>query len=229
MPFAKIKMGLHDSTELLANLDFVIEKIREHSGRPGRADVLQKLQPRLSKRQTVRQIESKLKSLNGDANPKAMVNVYRYGSSRMKSLDAGLKHKVQEKLKIIKSEEVCIVVSTPRRLRSLPRDLTTETSRSKRESTAFSERTTTRTLRKTRRGQPQAQVFKLAENEPLSSKVRNRFETWEKKTQVCLLMSPIEADPLEPQDYHCSGANTLPSADENTSLHKHCRHRRTDK
>ena len=205
VPPTTVKMSPYDTIELLANLDFVVEKLREASGWPARPDVLRMLQPRLRKRHTSRQIESKLKSLIRSADPKTIQDVYRYGSSRMESLDDDLKLKVQEELKVIKSEEVCIVVSTPRKLRNVSRTPATETSRSKRESTLFSERTPTRsasrnlateasrfkrestffgertptrTRRKTQRGESQARMAKLAESQRLSRKVRNRSESW---------------------------------------------------
>jgi hypothetical protein len=179
----KIKMGPHDTVELLANLDFVVERIRQDSGRPHKAEVLRQLQPRLRKPYTGKQIDNKFKSLNGSADPKIIEDIYRYGSSRIKSLDVDLKLKVLEELKIIKSEEVCIVVSTPRQLRSVSRNPATETSRSKRGSTIFGERTPTRTMRKTQRGEPQIREPKLAKNELLSSKVRNRFEIWKQRVE----------------------------------------------
>jgi hypothetical protein len=198
-------MGPHDTIELLANLDFVVERIRGDSGRPHKSEVLRKLQPRLKKRHTERQIDNKLKSLSDSADPKTIEDVYRYGSSRIKSLDVDLKVKVLEQLKIIKSEEVCFVVSTPRQLRSVSRNPAPETSRSTRGSTVFGERTPTkstsrnlaietsrsirgrtnlgertptRTLRKTQRGASQTRAPKVVKREPLLSKVRNRFDIW---------------------------------------------------
>jgi hypothetical protein len=197
-------MGQRDTVELLANLDFVVERIRKESGRPHKSAVLGKLRPRLRKRQTNRQIDNKLKSLTGNAGPKILEDVYRYGSSRIKSLDVDLKVKVLEELETIKSEEICIVVSTPRQLRSgsrnpatetssrsmrgstvfgdrtptrsTSRNLAIETSRSKRERTTFDERTPTRTVRKAQRGEPQTRASRLAKDEPLLNKVRHRFE-----------------------------------------------------
>ncbi len=180
-PRTKIKMGPHDTIELLANLDFVVESIREDTGRPHKSDVLRKLQPRLRKRHTNTQIDNKLKSLTGSADPKTIDDVYRYGSSRIKSLDLDLKVKVLEELKIIKSEEVCIVVSTPRQLRSVSRNPATETSRSTRGSTIFGERTPTRPMRKTQRAERQTRVSKMDKKEPLLNKVRNRFEMWKQR------------------------------------------------
>jgi len=174
----KSKWSIDDTIELLANLDFVVKNIRQNSGWAGKNEVLQKLQSRLRKRRNVRQIDNKLKSLAGSERPKSIEDVYRYGSSRMESLDVGLKLKVLEELKSIKSNEVCMVVSTPRQLRSGSRNLGIETSRSKRESTMFSERTPTRTMPRRRRGEPEDLVSKLSENESLSSKVRIRCETW---------------------------------------------------
>jgi hypothetical protein len=168
----KIKWSLDDTIELLANLDFIVKTMRQSSGWAGKKEVLQKLRSRLRKRRTIRQIDSKLRSLNGSAGPKTIEDVYRHGSSRMQSLDADLKLKVEEELKVIKSKEVCIVVSTPRQLRSASRNLGTETSRSKRESTIFGERTPTRSMPKTRRGEPEDRVSKFGENESPSSKVR---------------------------------------------------------
>ena len=201
-PRTKIRMSPHDSIELLANLDFVVDKIREDRGRPHKSEVLLKLQPRLRKRHTERQIDNKLKSLIGSADPKIIEDVYRYGSSRIKSLDVDLKVKVLEGLKTIKSEEICYVVSTPRQLRSVSRNPATETSRSTRGSTVFSECTPTRTSRnrkietnrfkqertnpnestptrsrrKHQRGEAQARASKLVKKEPSLGKVRNRFE-----------------------------------------------------
>ena len=174
----KSKWSIDDTIELLANLDFVVKNIRQNSGWAGKNEVLQKLQSRLRKRRNVRQIDNKLKSLTGSERPKSIEDVYRYGSSCMESLDVGLKLKVLEELKSIKSNEVCMVVSTPRQLRSGSRNLGIETSRSKRESTMFSERTPTRTMPRRRRGEPEDLVSKLSENESLSSKVRIRCETW---------------------------------------------------
>jgi hypothetical protein len=174
----KSKWSPDDTIELLANLDFIVKNIRQNSGWAGTNEVLQKLQSRLRKRRTIRQIDNKLKSLNGSERPKTIEDVYRHGSSRMQSLDVGLKLKVLEELKSIKSKEVCMVVSTPRQLRSGSRNLGIETSRSKRESTIFSERTPTRTMPRRRRGEPEDLVSKLSENESLSSKVRIRCETW---------------------------------------------------
>jgi hypothetical protein len=179
----KSKWSLDDTIELLANLDFVVKNIRQNSGWAGKNEVLQKLQSRLRKRRNVRQIDNKLKSLNGSERPKSIEDVYRYGSSRMESLDVGLKLKVLEELKSIKSKEVCMVVSTPRQLRSGSRNLGIETSRSKRESTMFSERTPTRTMPRRRRGEPEDLVSKLSENESLSSKVRIRCETWKQQLE----------------------------------------------
>jgi hypothetical protein len=204
-PRTKIKMGPHDIIELLANLDIVVERIRGDSGRPHKSEVLRKLQPRLRKLHTERQIDNKLKSLIGSTDPKTIEDVYRYGSSRIKNLDVDLKAKVLEELKTIKSEEVCVVVSTPRQLRSVSRNPVPETSRSTRGSTIFGERTPTRsasrnlaietsrsirgmtnfgertptrTVRKTQRGEPQTRAPKLVKKEPLLSKVRNSFEIW---------------------------------------------------
>jgi hypothetical protein len=199
-----MKLSLRDTIELLANLDFVVEKLRDSSGRPHKAEVLQALEPRLRKPYSSRQIDSRIKSLCGSADPKTVQDIYRYGSCRIKDLDADLKLKVQEELKIIKSEEVCIFVSTPRQLRSVSRHPATERSRSRRASTVFGERTPTRsafrhhatessrskrgsanysectptkTVRKTQGGELQARVSNFAENEPLSLEVRNRFES----------------------------------------------------
>lgn len=189
---------------LLANLDFVVEKLRENSDRPHSTEVLRELQQRLKKRHTSRQIDSKIRSLIGSEDSKTIQDVYRYGSSRIKGLDAGLKLKVQEELKSLKSEEVCIVVSTPRQLRSVSLHPATETSRStrastalgertptrsasrndtaqesraKRKSTIYNERTQSRKMRKAQHREPQAWLSKVAGNEPLSIEVRNRFES----------------------------------------------------
>jgi hypothetical protein len=180
----KSKWSIDDTIELLANLDFVVKNIRQNSGWAGKNEVLQKLQSRLRKRRNVSQIDNKLKSLNGSERPKSIEDVYRYGSSRMESLDVGLKLKVLEELKSIKSKEVCMVVSTPRQLRSGSRNLGIETSRSKRESTMFSERTPTRTMPRRRRGEPEDLVSKLSENESLSSKVRIRCQTLETTPRI---------------------------------------------
>lgn len=101
----------------------------------------------------------------------------------MQSLDVGLKLKIQEELKVIKSKEVCIVVSTPRQLRSESRNPGIETGRSKRESTIFGERTPTRSMPKTRRGKPEDLVSKFVANEHLSSKVRMSCETWKQQLE----------------------------------------------
>ncbi|KAN0096635.1 hypothetical protein V8E51_015440 [Hyaloscypha variabilis] len=166
----KSKWSLDNTIELLANLDFVVKNIRQNSGRAGKNEVLQKLQARLRKRRTVRQIDNRLKSLNGSERPKTIEDVYRHGSSRMQNLDFGMKRKVLEELKSIMSKEVCMVVSTPRQLRSGSRHLGTETSRSKRENTVFSERTPTRTMPRRLRGEPEDLASKPSENESLSSK-----------------------------------------------------------
>lgn len=179
----KIQWSQDDTIELLAHLDFVIQKLRKDIGHAPKDEILRKLQPRLKKRRTTTQIDSKIKLLTGSSDPKTIEDVYRHGSSRMASLDVDLKLKVQEELKSIKSKELCIVVSTPRQLRSAPRNLDTETSRSKRESTIFGERTPTRSMRKTQRGEPQDRESKLAKKEPLSSRVRNSCKTWKQRVE----------------------------------------------
>lgn len=174
----KSRWSLDDTVELLANLDFIVKTIRQNSGWAGKNEVLQKLQSRLRKRRTVGQIENKLKSLNDSERPQTIEHVYRYGTSRMKSLDVDLKLKVLEQLESIRSKEVCMVMSTPRQLRSVSQNLNIGTSRSKRENTIFSERTPTRTMPRRRRGEPEDLVSKPSENESLVSKVRIRCETW---------------------------------------------------
>lgn len=197
-------MTAYDTIDLLANLEFVLEKLRGESGWPSKTDVLPKLLPRLRKRYTGAQIDRKLKSLTGSTDPKTIQDIYRYGISHIKGLDVGLKLKIQEELEIIKSEEVCLIVSTPRQLRSVSRHPETEPSRSKRASTLFSERTPTRSasrnhtieasrsrrestiygertptraIQKTQRRESRARVSKLAENKPVSKDVRTRFKT----------------------------------------------------
>ena len=174
---SKGKWSLDDTTELLANLDFIVKNIRHNSGWAGKKEVLQELQSRLRKRRSVRQIENKLKSLTGSERPKTIQDVFRHGTSRMQSLDVGLKLKVLEELKSIKSKEVCMMVSTPRRLRSGSRNPGVETSRSKRESTLCSERTPTRTMPRRRHGESEDLVSKLSEDESPPSKVCIRCET----------------------------------------------------
>lgn len=168
----KIKWSRGEIIELLANLDFVVKKIHENSGWAGKEEVLLKLQPRLRKRRTIRQVEEKLKLLNGSAGTNTIEDIYRHGSSRMQSLDVGLQLEVQEELKVVMSEELCVVVSTPRQLRSASRTPGVETSRFKRQSTIVGERKPPRSMRKTRHGEIRDRVSNCSENEPLLSKVR---------------------------------------------------------
>ncbi|KAE9377464.1 hypothetical protein N431DRAFT_553915 [Stipitochalara longipes BDJ] len=172
-----IKWSEDDTVELLANLELVVKRIRENSGWAGKKEVLQKLQPRLRRPRTVNQIENKLKSLNGSERPKTVEDVYRHGISRMQSLDVGLKLKVQEEIRTIKSKEVCVVVSTPRQLRSGSQNLGVEASRSKRGSTIFVERTPTRSMPRTRREEPEDLASKFDENKSLPRKTPRSWDT----------------------------------------------------
>ena len=197
-------MGSYDTIELLSNLDFVVDKLREHHGQPNKSEVLVKLQPRLKKPQTHKQIDNKIRLLSGNADPKTVEDIYRHGSRRIQNLDPESRIKIQDAVKTIKSEEICIVVSTPRQLRggsghtaidpsssargstifgertptrSSSRHLAIETGRVKRQSASYGEHTPTKTLRRSEgRREPQKQTTKLAKKKSSITKVRSKFE-----------------------------------------------------
>jgi hypothetical protein len=174
-PRVRVKWSQDNAIELLASLDFVVQKLGHDTGRNRKEAVLRELQPRLEKhpRRTDIHIHNKLKSYNG-----VIAEVYRFGTSRMRNLNGSFRLMVQEKLKEIKREEL----SKGRQLRSAskPRDL--ESIGSKRDQTLFSPHTPTKSLWQTRQGNPRDRSSILANHRISPSKVRHLCENRE---QIC--------------------------------------------
>lgn len=172
----KHKWSSDDTIELLAHLDFVVEKLHQNSGRVLKADILRMLQHRLTKRHNHRQIESKLFNLwSGSRNEhskKTFEDVWVLGSRCMKNLDSGLKLRVRENLDVIKINELYIHSSTPRQLRSASRNPGTESNRSKRDQSIPGDRCTpTKSTRTKQRRTPLYRASRPAEDEIPSLKV----------------------------------------------------------
>lgn len=118
-----IRWSQDELVDLLSQLDFVIDKLRKNSGRD---EVLEELKPRLikigwkGKKLQSKQIDKKLiKLLNRPEDPKEkqVVEIYRFGSRHMESLDNELRVMALERLQALKNQDM----ESPRQLRKATR------------------------------------------------------------------------------------------------------------
>jgi hypothetical protein len=140
---------------LLANLDFIIEKIREETGRLGSIDeVLQNLKSELPKPGRTRdQIDRRLRKLWKDhnANPgpwNTYESIYRFGSTSLGTLASVIKARVAAELNILHDNQKLKVVGTPRKTRSESRTVYVELSSAKPVRGPSNEHTPTQSRRK---------------------------------------------------------------------------------
>lgn len=117
-----------DTVDLLAHLDYIVGKRREH-GNFSKDIILRLLRSSLEKKCTIAQVEGKLMSICNDAAcPQARSNhdkIYRLGTAYLRDLDNETRSKVQQHLVIIKDRAISAILSTPR-LRSGSRTIEAE-------------------------------------------------------------------------------------------------------
>ena len=160
-----------DKVELLAYLDFFIWIVPQERVTDRKAEILRKLQSKISKRRNQKQIEGKLLNVwnvNGDRGPgKKFEDVYYSGTTCMTRIDPLLLTSVQKLLKSIEGQ----YASTPM-TRSASRNLGIDTSRSKRNRTIVGEHTPTDRVQKKQRRDYNLSISKTTEIETSPRKVR---------------------------------------------------------
>ncbi|KAH8592078.1 hypothetical protein B0O99DRAFT_630411 [Bisporella sp. PMI_857] len=167
-----------DENQLLANLDFVIEKVRKENREYGTTqDILRRLETALPER-TQDAMSRKLKKLwrnyNKNPGPNATyMDIYRRGSRSLGTLPPKLKDQIKDQVRNIDQIQRLGDVGTPRKTRSVSRNLFADLGSAAAAQLASSERTPTKNSRKRGSQSPQSPASKRIKQElvPLSKKL----------------------------------------------------------
>jgi hypothetical protein len=168
-----------ESKVLLANLNFVVATIYVPRGQNRPEEVLEELQRRLQhtfRRPTKGQIETQLrkefKRYNVANSWMTFEEFLRKGCSALARLDDDRKSDIQEQLDLIKSEELCAQLSSPRKTRRASRTPGIESSQLNLSQTISIDKTTNESNLTELCQSPQGWTPKRAVNSRLSLKVR---------------------------------------------------------
>jgi hypothetical protein len=167
-----------NEVDLLANLQFVIEKIYKETGRYGTTDdVLRNLESELPEpRRTQDQIDRRLRRFWKDHNPnpepwRTYEDIYRFGIGSLETLDSSLKDQVEEELDILRENQKLKAACTPRKTRNESRNVVAESSGPKGVDVASSARTPTKSRRTLRCQSPPHSASKRSRKNPGPIKV----------------------------------------------------------
>lgn len=172
----RIRWSQKNDGDLLAHLDFVINNILNETGRYGTAeDVLRTVEFELPEpKRTQEQIDRRLNKIWRDYSTSSeswntYKAIYRYGTQILEGLPSGLKDQVDVELDVLKANQRLKVVDTPRKTRSVSRNL--ELSSVNSFQVASSERTPSKSQRKHQRQSLEHSPSKRIKQEPIPNKV----------------------------------------------------------